>query len=310
MNKDKYKVGDQIRFGRTRPKWWSKNGSMDKFLGQTVIIKSIYWVPAMNSGTFQFYDGDDYKQFWLHEIEESNTVYLNLEDLKPEALTRIKQIINDIFGNKQLINKMNTQQKTQAILDVANALCNAQNQFTNLELKNELRKKYPNEVWNQLEVSQEMMDLADQGNFDYTHNGVYRTYHATPSLQGSQAQTNSNQSMVSQLITKAQTTNSPLQHQGTISKTPTITKPQMVTKRIGRKKALEIIQNTNGKFFSVRFEKKNGEDRLMGVQYVKGTKSDPLGYVLLRDIKAKKAKSVNLQTLSEIKTNNTLYKVS
>lgn len=197
---------------------------------------------------------------------------------------------------------MNTQQK-QAVHAIANALCNAQNQFTNLELKNELHKKYPNEGWNQMEISTEMMNLADNGYFDFTHNGTYRTYFATPSLQASQSQSNTNPSMVQQLISKAQTT------------TPVVTKQAKVivpttTKRIGRKKALEIIQNTNGKFFSVTFEKKNGENRLMGVQYVKGTKPDPLGYVLLRDLKAKKSKSVNLQTLSEIKTNNILYKVS
>lgn len=308
MNKDTYKIGDQITFGRTRPKWWSKDGSMDKFLGQTVTIESIYWVPVMNSGTFTF-KNSNLKQFWLHEIEESHKFpQIKFEDLNIETKRRINEITNELFGNKQLINKMNKQQKTQVIHDVANALCNAQNQFTTLELKNELRKKYPNEIWNQQEISIEMMDLADQGHFDFYHNGVYRTYSATPSLQGSQAQTTtSNPSMVSQLITKAQTTNSVVILKP--QKQPKVTiKP--IIKRIGRKKALEIIQNTNGKFFSVRFEKKNGEDRLMGVQYVKGTKPDPLGYVLLRDLKEGKSKSVNLQTLSEIKTNNILYKVN
>lgn len=199
---------------------------------------------------------------------------------------------------------MNNQQRRQAIHDAANALCNAQNQFTNLELKNELRKNFPNEIWNQMDISVEMMDLADGGGyFDYTHNGSYRTYFATPSLQGSQIQTNSNPSMTAQLIAKAQATITQA-----IVKQPKIKVP-VATKRIGRNKALEIIQNTNGKFFSVKFAKKNGDERLMGVQYVKGTKADPLGYVRLKELKTQITKSVNLQTLSEIKTNNTLYKV-
>jgi len=205
---------------------------------------------------------------------------------------------------------MNNQQRRQAIHDTANALCNAQNQFTNLELKNELRKNYPNEVWNQMDISIEMMDLADtSGYFDYTHNGNYRTYFATPSLQGSQAQTNSNPSMTAQLIAKAQSQPITTKAQSQlVIKQPKIKVP-VVTKRIGRNKALQIIQETNGKFFSVKFEKKNGDERLMGVQYVKGTKPDPLGYVRLKELKTQITKSVNLQTLSEIKANNTLYKV-
>ena len=181
----------------------------------------------------------------------------------------------------------------------ANALCNAQNQFTTLELKNELRKKYPNEIWNQMDVSLEMINLEQQGHFTYTDNGNFRTYYANPSLQGTQtASTTSVQTKTNKLIQRAMQTQTPMQ----TSSTPSI-------KRIGRTKALEIIENTNGKFFSVRFIKQNGDERLMACQYVKGTKRSPLGYVLLKDIKAGKSKSVNLQTLSEVKTNNTIYKV-
>lgn len=203
---------------------------------------------------------------------------------------------------------MNTQQRNQAILDMANALCNANNTFSTLELKNELRKKFPNEIWNQVDVSIAMVDLADSGKFNFTYNGNFRTYFAVPSLQGTQVQNqtkNSNLTMVSKLITKAQSSN----NTANVPTKAVKVKAPIVTKRISRTKALEIIKNTNGKFFSVKFEKKNGDDRLMGVQYVKGTKPDPLGYVLLKDLKAKKSKSVNLQTLSEIKTNNILYKV-
>jgi hypothetical protein len=305
----KYKVGDTITFGYNRPMKWNKKGHMDKFLGKTVEIIYINYVGNKGDGTFRFRNDDAYWQFWLHEIEESNITTLKFEELEPETQEHVKQIINEIFGIKQTNINMNNQQRKQAIHDTANALCNAQNQFTNLELKNELRKNYPNEVWNQMDISIEMMDLADnEGHFNYTHNGSYRTYTATPSLQGSQAQTNSNPSMTAQLIAKAQSTNQPLKNQGKISTAPKI-KPPVSTKRIGRNKALEIIQNTNGKFFSVKFVKKNGDERLMGVQYIKGTKADPLGYVRLKDLKTQITKSVNLQTLSEIKTNNTLYKV-
>lgn len=304
-----YKIGDKVTFGYNRPMKWNKKGQMDKFLGKTVEITSIYHVGNKGDGTFRFRNDDTaYWQFWLHEIEESNISILKFDELEPETQEHVKQIINEIFGIKQTNINMNNLQRRQAIHDTANALCNAQNQFTNLELKNELRKNFPNEVWNQMDISVEMMDLADGGGyFDYTHNGSYRTYFATPSLQGSQAQTNSNPSMTQQLIAKAQS--QPTSIPNVTNVKPVKVKTPVATKRIGRNKALDIIQNTNGKFFSVKFAKKNGDERLMGVQYVKGTKPDPLGYVRLKELKTQITKSVNLQTLSEIKTNNTLYKV-
>lgn len=192
---------------------------------------------------------------------------------------------------------MNSNQ-LKSLQKMAEELCNANNTFSTLELKNALRKKYPNEIWNQIDVSYAMMDLADQGHFDYQDNGTYRTYFAVPSLQGTHTTTTTS-TVLNGLINTALSN----------SKTKPKQTPTVTVKKIGRHKALEIIQNTNGKFFSVRFEKKNGDNRLMGVQYIKGTKPDPLGYVLLKDLKAKKTKSVNLQTLSEIKTNNILYKV-
>jgi len=298
MKNKMYNIGDIITFGLNRPSKWNKKGKMDKYLGKTFIITDIYYTPFNNDGTFQIYNpfntltlDSRFWSFWLSDIKESNTINFPKFDY-------------EIFKTN---NKMNTQQRKQAIHDTANALCNANNTFTTLELKNELRKIHPNEIWNQIDVSIEMMDLSDLGHFDFIHTGTHRVYSAVPSLQASQPQvTNSSSTMVSQLIAKAQTPTTP-----TVAMTAKVAKvkPALTTKRIGRTKALEIIKNTNGKFFSVRFEKKNGDDRLMGVQYVKGTKPDPLGYVLLKDLKAKKSKSVNLQTLSEIKTNNILYKV-
>lgn len=326
-----YKVGDTITFGLNRPSKWNKKGKMDKYLGQTFTISNIYYFIEgddkydFRNGTFRIYNPLDKRtidsglwQFHLSDIKESNTINFPKFDFnifKPEIQSKVKQLITEIFKTN---NKMNTQQRKQAIYNTANALCNANNTFSNLELKDELRKQFPNEVWNQMDISVEMMDLADLGHFDYTHNGTYRTYFAVPSLQGVASNTSTvNQSMTAQLIAKAQTTTTTVASTKPLiaAKTTPTTKPLVAakttptTKRIGRNKALEIIQNTNGKFFSVRFEKKNGEDRLMGVQYVKGTKPDPLGYVLLKDLRAKKTKSVNLQTLSEIKTNNILYKI-
>jgi len=198
---------------------------------------------------------------------------------------------------------MNIQQRKQAVHDMANELCSAQNQFTNLELKNKLRKKFPNEIWNQTDISAIMINLSDEdGYFDYIYNGSHRIYFASPSLCDSQAQINSNPPIIAQLIADMQSISIP-------NAKPVKVKTPLTTKRIGRNKALEIIQNTKGKFFSVKFTKKNSDKRLMGVQYAKCTKADPLGYVRLKELKTQVTKSINLQTLSEIKANNILYKI-
>lgn len=60
MKVEDYKVGDKVRFTDVRPSQWTESGSMDKHLGKTVTITSIYEKSYWSSQTpilyFKFKD--------------------------------------------------------------------------------------------------------------------------------------------------------------------------------------------------------------------------------------------------------------
>jgi predicted metalloenzyme YecM len=190
--------------------------------------------------------------------------------------------LKEIVVNKQINNMKKT------IKQVADALLKANNTVTTLEIKTELRKRYPNQSWNQNSISNIMDDFHREGKYTFKDNGTYRVY----SLVGTKANIS------------------------TVNKTtPTVTTPTVTTsskraasKRISRTKALEIIQNTNGRFFGVTFTKKDGTQRSMSCKINKDNKPTPFGYILVQTKES--PKSLNLQTISEIRANKTLYKVA
>lgn len=190
--------------------------------------------------------------------------------------------------------------KIDKVLKVAEDLCVANNTVTTLEIKNELRKQFPNKNWRQNEISQVMIDANVIGKFDYIDNGTFRTY----SLVGTQ---------VNQTVNVGNMTTTP-----TVLpvKTPKAPKAPTTTSRISRTKALEIIQNSNGKFFTVTFIKKDGSRRIMNGQHTSNMSTSALGYINVKDISAVRrkevstVKSVNLQTIESITLNNVVYKVA
>ena len=188
--------------------------------------------------------------------------------------------------------------KTEKILSVAKKLCKANNTVTTLEIKTELRKRYPNNRWEQAKVSSTMIDANAAGKFDYTDNGTFRTY----SLVGKGTTT----TPVAQVSTPTTT------GKAKKAKAP---KAPMTTQKISRTKALDLIQNSNGKFFTVTFIKKDGTRRVLNGQYTPDMGVSPLGYILVKDISAvrkkevKTVKNVNLQTIESITLNNVLSKI-
>jgi hypothetical protein len=185
--------------------------------------------------------------------------------------------------------------KIEKVFKVAKNLCKANNTVTTLEIKNELRKNYPKRNWRQNEISQVMADFHLQGKFDYSDNGTFRVY----SLAGSTPTSVSIiQPAIPNKVAKVKTPKAPL-----------------TTQRISRTKALDVIQNSNGKFFTVTFTKKDGSQRVMNGQHTSDMGISPLGYILVKDITALRKKevttikSVNLQTIKSIKLNNTLFKI-
>lgn len=187
--------------------------------------------------------------------------------------------------------------KKEKILSVAKKLCKANNTVTTLEIKTELRKRYPNTRWDQSKVSTTMIEANSAGKFDYTDNGTFRTY----SLVGKGTSTAPAAQVTTTTTGKVKKAKAP--------------KAPMTTQKISRTKALDLIQNSNGKFFTVTFIKKDGSRRVLNGQYTPDMGVSPLGYVPVKDISAvrrkevKTVKNVNLQTIESITLNNVLSKI-
>jgi len=88
--------------------------------------------------------------------------------------------------------------------------------------------------------------------------------------------------------------------------------------KISKAKATEIIKNSQGKFITVKFTKKNGEDRTLtgrtGVhQFTTGEglkyNPDDYGLVNIYDNINKGYRMVNLNTLKEVTAQKTTYEV-
>lgn len=86
------------------------------------------------------------------------------------------------------------------------------------------------------------------------------------------------------------------------------TKKMSTTKRISKTTAVNLITNSKGKMFTVTFLNKNGKKRTINGNYNSNRKSE-LGYLKVNDMKEKKIKNVNTQTIKNIKINKTTYSV-
>ncbi len=78
--------------------------------------------------------------------------------------------------------------------------------------------------------------------------------------------------------------------------------------KISRTKAVEIINSTNGKFFTVAFVKKDGTTRIMNCNKKKNSKS-ALGYIVVNDISSGKTKNVDPRTILGLSFNKQVYKI-
>ena len=89
-------------------------------------------------------------------------------------------------------------------------------------------------------------------------------------------------------------------------------------KTITKDKAAEMLQETNGKFFTAIFIKKDGSSRTINARlkvkkHLTGgsLKYEPSNYSLLPcyDLKAEGYRMVNLKTLKQIKINQKTFKI-
>lgn len=123
-------------------------------------------------------------------------------------------------------------------------LLSVNNTVTTLELKTELRDKFPQGKWMQQEISDFMNDLFEKEELIFTNNGTFRTY--------------------SKILT-----------------TETMQPINQKTEKVGITKLCELVKDSKGKFFTLVHKKKDGTLNTMNVQF-KGIKS-PLGMFILSE---------------------------
>ena len=223
--------------------------------------------------------------------------------------------------NKKEVKTMTTFDVKKAVLDTAQKLLKAQNKVTTLEIKAELMRVYPHRMWFQSVVSSIMNQYFMQGMFTYydtvTGGNMHRVYSATGVKIRNVKQKNQTMS----------TTTKGMKKSATRTATTKVSVP--TTKSISKTKALELMQNNKGHFFTATFISKKGE-RTINCQYLKDQAHSNLGYVKVKEaIKAKAAKEaaekarasnkkiakpdcirhINLQTLKKLKIAGNVYRV-
>lgn len=188
-----------------------------------------------------------------------------------------------IKNEKDMVTKLD-------VLYAANQLCIANNTVTTLEIKNFLRKKFPNKRCTQDFVSKTMIDYANEGRFTFNDNGTYRVYSSKLSgtVQAGSAITVSN----------SQTSK---------------TNKNMNTKRISRTTAINLMRNSKGQFFTVEFQKQDGTLRTLNGQYMKDQKLNS-SYVLVKESGKLKTgsnpiRNVNPDTLKVLKIGGETYRI-
>lgn len=189
--------------------------------------------------------------------------------------------------------------KRMVIVNIMTDLLTANNTVTTLEIKTEARTLYPDFYWDQATVSKVLDELASKGALTYTDNGTFRTY--------------------SEVVTKRFVNTTPTTPKKAVKTTTKRSNNKILTAKVNgtitRTKALKLIENNKGHFFSVVFDKKSGEERVMNAQYLSDQSDSSLGYVKVKETgkmrtDPKKAiRNINLQTLKKISIAGKTYNV-
>lgn len=101
---------------------------------------------------------------------------------------------------------------------------------------------------------------------------------------------------------------------------PTLVVEGQKAELISKKKAHELLTTIGSKFFTALFIDKEGEFRKINCQYLKNQSESTLGYIKVREacrLKTNKnsgenestIRSINLQTLKELKISGAAYKL-
>lgn len=81
----------------------------------------------------------------------------------------------------------------------------------------------------------------------------------------------------------------------------------MTNKKVNKSQAVEVINNTKGKFFTVTFTKKNGELRTINGNVKKPKTPNLLGYINIYSPSVKGYRKINAQTIKSVSFNRINY---
>ena len=158
----------------------------------------------------------------------------------------------------------------QQVLDVLIDSFKHTDTVTTLDIKEELRKRYPTERWYQSDVSSAMNYIYASGalpNLQYNDNGKYREYNI-PQVK-------------------------PTYNPATVS-------------YVAKTKLLEVLKDTKGRFFAITWIKKDGTERTINGKVTKLKFQNSLGYIVVKT-KDKEYKLVDPRTLVKAIVNGINY---
>lgn len=167
----------------------------------------------------------------------------------------------------------------ELVKKVVYQLLTPNNTVTTLEVKQECISQFPEYYWKQEFIKNVVDELLTEGDlFVSDDNGTFRTYSSNKLKP--------------------------------VDKPSKIKSPKIVTNnkaKIGRKKVLDILESSKGKFITVSFIKKDDSNRIMNCKYMG---HNNLGYAEVIETKSKTIKNVNLQTIYSIKSSGVVYNVN
>jgi hypothetical protein len=210
-------------------------------------------------------------------------------------------------------------QMTEAVINTAKNLCKAQNQVTTLEIKTEVMRTHNMYHWTQAFVSAVMDDAQRAGMFTFTESdGISAPRHRIYSQVGVNIPKVKTSTMKTAVAVKTGNRKTSVPKAAIKKAVKQAFAPAVVaapTKTISKTKALELMENNKGHFFTATFIDKKSQERTMNCQYLKDQTYSKLGYVKVREaIKAKMKpedciRQINLQTLKALKIAGNSYKV-
>lgn len=203
--------------------------------------------------------------------------------------------------------------KEDIIFNMAIKLLKPQNRITNLEIKNQLRKDFPDFSWKQEFVHDTMDNFYRQGYFIIADdNGTYRTY-ADPTYNPITVDAVIVDDTIA--LTDGQYTKAidPTATQNdVVSDTTTNTVVDAVKTTIDANKALSLMQNNSGHFFTA-FVKENGNVEVLNCQYVRNRQdlNAPNSVVVkLRKKAVDSFKTFELSNLTELSINKQSFVIA